>query len=255
MQNRIFMKMNQSHCSIEVFHQCRAVLHPVAAIQIPHVADHLDLRAMDVTANDAIRLLFARHLRYGLLVVGGVFDRLLGLELQIRRQRPVTEPQTATNTVQIQIQIQKLLIEPRADAIEQSIEMRQAIALMAVDNKITFAVGTRMDKLPRQRHAAKAQADEVLHEFVVIADDVYDARLLAALAKQFLNKHIVFVAPKPLRLQFPPINEIANDVKILTFAVSQEIQQRAHLGVSGAQVYVGDPHGTEAPFGGRRFRL
>ncbi len=124
--------------------------------------------------------------------------------------------------------------------------MRYAVALMPVDDEITSPVDTGMDRLRRERDIAKPQAKKFLHEFIVVARDVSDARLLATFAKQFLDEQIVFFTPKPFVLQLPAVNEVADDVKMLTLVDAEKVQERSHLGVFRAEMHVGNPYRTMA---------
>lgn len=117
MQNSIFMKMNQPHCSVEILHQRRATFNPVPAVQILHAVNHLDFRPMNVPADYAMHILLASHQRDGLLVIGSVFDSLFCFELEIRRNRPVTETQTPSNTVENKVQVENPVVKPRTDPV------------------------------------------------------------------------------------------------------------------------------------------
>ena len=128
--------------------------------------------------------------------------------------------------------------------IKQPVEMRQAVALMAVDDQITFAIGAGVDDLLRQLEAAQMQLAKILEKFVVIAGDVGDLSPMTAFAEQFLNQDVVFVAPKPFVLQLPAVNQVANDVKVLAFAPAQKLQQSVHLRVAHSQMNVRNPNRT-----------
>jgi len=185
--------------------------------------------------------MFPRHLHNGLLVFRDVFHGGLGLGLEVRGDRPVAETQPPPHAVEIQIEIQDPVVEPRADLFQHAVELGEPIELMPVQHEIFFAVGRRMDDLARDGDAAKIHADELLQKFIVIAGDVDDARLLAAFAEQFLDEDIVIILPVPFGLQLPAIKKIADEVEIFAIHVAQEIQQRIHLRVLGPEVDVGDP--------------
>ena len=53
MQNMIFIEMYQPDIAFKILGQRRATFHPIAAVEILHAIDWLDLGAMDVTADDA----------------------------------------------------------------------------------------------------------------------------------------------------------------------------------------------------------
>jgi hypothetical protein len=127
---------------------------------------------------------------------------------------------------------------------------------MAVQNQVTFAICGGMNDLTRQHDAAKIHIDKLLQEFVMISGDVNDLRFLAAFAKQLLNENILIVLPMPLRPQLPAVNEIADQVQVAAIALAQKLQKRIDLRVLGAEVDVGNPHGTKAHFvRGERFRV
>ena len=157
----------------------------------------IHLGAMDVAANDAVGLVAARHRSERAFVFGDKFDGGLGLEFQKRRERPVAETERAAQPVEIQIEIENPVVKVRAEFFEQVIEVRQSICLMAVDDQIFFAVGGGVDDLMRHDYAAKTHSGKLIHEFVVVAGDVNDLCLLTAFAEQFLDEHVVVVAPIP----------------------------------------------------------
>lgn len=196
---------------------------------------------MNVAADHTVSFLVARHLRQSFLVFGDKFHRRLGLEFQKRRERPVTETQRAPQPVEIKIKIENPVVKMRAEFFEQMIEMRQAIRLMAVDDEIFFPVGRRVDDLMRHHHAAKTHSGELVHKLVVVAGDVDDFRLLAALAEQFLDERVVIVAPEPAELQFPAVNEIADEVEVFAVHDAQKIQQFGDPRVSRAEMDVRNP--------------
>ena len=56
---------------------------------------------MDVAADDAVSLVTPRHGRKRFLIFGDIFHGGLGLEFQIRRERPVAETKRAAKAVEI----------------------------------------------------------------------------------------------------------------------------------------------------------
>jgi len=219
------MEVDELNPAVKIFYQCRATFNPIAAVQILNVADVFDFRAVNVAADHAVGLLVARHLRQGFLVFRDVFHGRLGLEFQIRRQRPVAETQRAPQPVEMQIEIENPVVKVRAEFFQQMIEMRQAVRLMTVDDEIFFPVGGGVHCLLRHDHAAKTHSHKLLDEFVVVAGDVNDFRLFAAFAEQFLDEHVVVVLPEPAELQLPAVNQVADDVKIPALDHAQKFQQ------------------------------
>jgi hypothetical protein len=77
---------------------------------------------------------------------------------------------------------------------------------------------------------------KLVDELVVVAGDVNDLGLLAAFAEDFLDEHVVVVAPEPAELQLPAVNEIADDVEIFAVHHAQKFQQLRDAGVLGAEM-------------------
>ncbi len=105
------MEFYQLKVPLQILHQGGAVLHPIAAVQVEHVADLADFRPVDVAANDSIHLTFASELDHGLFVVRDIFHRRFGLEFDIGSKRPVTKTQTAPNPVDPDVEIQDALVK------------------------------------------------------------------------------------------------------------------------------------------------
>ncbi len=233
--------MDEFDVAVEIFNQSRAAFHPVAAVQVLHAANRLDLGAVDVAADDAVGLVAARHPGESVLVIGDVFHGGLGLGFQIGRQRPVAEAQRAAQAVEMQVEIQNPVVKVRAEFFQQVVEMRQAVRLMAVDDEIFFAVRRGVDDLVRHHHAAETHPGELVDELIVVAGDINDFGLLAAFAEQFLDEDVVVAAPEPAELQLPAVNEIADEVEVLAIHHAQKVQQLLDAGVLGAEMDVGNP--------------
>jgi hypothetical protein len=239
------MEVNEFDSAVKMFHQRGAALDPVAAVEVLHVADGLDLGAVDVAADDAVHALLARHLREGFLVLGHKFHRGLGLELQVRGERPVAEAEGAAQAIEVQVEIENPVVQVRADLFEQVVEVREAVGLVAVRDEIFPPVRADVNDLLRERDAAEPHAGEFLHELVMIAGEVDDARLLAAFAEQFLDQDVVVVAPVPAEAQLPAVNQVADDVEVAAVGDAQEVEQVRDVRVFRAEVHVRNPDGTE----------
>jgi hypothetical protein len=91
---------------------------------------------------------------------------------------------------------------------------------------------------------AEIDAAELFQEFVMIASDEGHPGFLAVLSQQLLNEHIVIVGPIPFAAQLPAVNEIPDDVQVLAFGFSKELEKFPHLGMLRAQVNVRYPDGA-----------
>ena len=80
------MKMDEFDLAVEIFNQRRATFNPIAAVHVLHAVDQLHLGPVNVTTDDAVSLLVARHGRKRIFVFSDEFDGGLGLEFQIRGQ-------------------------------------------------------------------------------------------------------------------------------------------------------------------------
>ena len=177
------MEVNEFNFTVKMFDQGGAALHPVAAVEILHIADGLDFGAVDVAANHAIGLMVARHRRQRLFVLSDVFDSGLGFEFQKRRDRPIAEAAGAAQTVEVQVEVEDPVVDVGADFFEQVIEVCEAVSLVSVRDEIFFAVGSDMNDLLRYQHAAESSVGKLFHELVVITGEVDDFGLLAAFAE------------------------------------------------------------------------
>ena len=95
------MKVDEFDLAVEIFNQSRATFNPIPAVEVFDAINCFHFRAVDVAANDAVSRLFAGHRGQRVLVFSDEFHGGLGLEFQIRRQRPVTEAERPTEAVEI----------------------------------------------------------------------------------------------------------------------------------------------------------
>ncbi|MDB6019759.1 MAG: hypothetical protein JWR19_4248 [Pedosphaera sp.] len=203
---------------------------------------------MDVAADDALGVMFARHLRDGFLVFGDVFHRRFGLKLEIRREGPVTETEAAPDAVEVKIEIEYPVVEAGAEFFQDPVELGQAVKLMTMEHEIAFAIGGGVNHFAREGDAAEVDVEKLFQEFVVVAGEVNDLRFLAAFAEQFLDEHVIVVLPVPFRAQLPAVDEIADEIEIAALTVAQESEEGINLRVLGAEMDVGNPDRAKTHF-------
>ena len=235
------MESNEAEVAVEILDQRRAVLDPIPAVHVYHVPDLTDLRSVDVPADDSGHAALATELEHGVLVVGHVLHRALRAQLDVRRERPVAEPEAPADPVDPDVQVENLVVEDRPHALEQPVEVHQAVELMPVNDEILLPVGARVHRPLDQAHRAERDAEELFQKLVVIPGDERDVRVLAVLAQQLLDERVVLVVPEPSFAKLPPVNEIAHDVEVGGFGIAEKLEQFADLGVLRAQVNVGYP--------------
>jgi hypothetical protein len=246
------MEFYEGKFSVEVFRERGAILHPIARVHVEHIAEVANFRPMNVPADHSVHAALARELNHRILVIRHVLHRGLGFEFDEGSERPATKSQRAPRAIDPHIQVENAVVHHRTNAIEQAIEMRETIELMAVNDQVTFAVRGRMHRAFHQPHRAETHAEKLFQKLVVISRDERDARFLAILTQQFLDQEIVFLRPIPFAAQLPAIDEITDDVEMLTFGIAQELEQLVDLRVFGAKMNVRNPqraitHGLSRP--------
>src|SRR5439155_25271792 len=76
---------------------------------------------------------------------------------------------------------------------------------------------------------------------VVVTGDVNDPRSLARFAENLLDDVVVLLRPVTAATQLPDIDQIAHDIERLAFVFAQEIEQRAGIAATRAQMRVRNP--------------
>ena len=115
--------MDEFYFAVEIFNQSCATFNPISAVQVLHIADHFHFGAVNVAADDAIRLVATRHGSERVFVFGDKFDGGLGLRFQKCGKRPVAKAHHASQAVEIQIEIKNPVVKMRAEFFEQVIEV------------------------------------------------------------------------------------------------------------------------------------
>ena len=108
--------------------------------------------------------------------------------------------------------------------------LRHQVKTVSVHHEQTPAVSRFMDELIAHLDAAELQQREVTHELpqelVVVSRHVVDARSLLQQTQHLAQNQIAFVSPIPAPLEFPTIDEIANDVERLEARVPLDLLEK-----------------------------
>ena len=112
-------------------------------------------------------------------------------------------------------------------------------------DKEPLAARRRVNGLLADRDAAEGEAQVVPGGFVVVAGDVDDGGALARLAQHLLDDVVVRLVPVPAPLQLPAVDDVADEVEVLRFGATQELEERARLAPGRAQMGVGNPDRAE----------
>ena len=230
------MEVNEFYLAVKIFNQRGATFHPVAAVQVFHTVNLLHLGPVNMSANHAISLMVAGHGGQRGFIFGHELHSGLGLELQKRCERPVTETHRASQAIEVEVKVENPVVKVRSKFFKQMIEMRQTVGLVAMDDEIFLSVSGGVHRLPRHGDAAKTHAHELFNELVVVAGDINDLGVFAAFAQQLLDERVVIVAPEPAEFQFPAVDKIAHKVEVLAIHQAQEVQQLAYSGVPCAKM-------------------
>ena len=100
------MEVDEFDLAVEILNQRRAAFDPVAAVQVLHAVNHLHLGAVNVAADDAVRLVAAGHGSERGFVFGDILDGGFGLGFEVRGERPVAKTQRAPQPVEIEIEVE-----------------------------------------------------------------------------------------------------------------------------------------------------
>ena len=100
-------------------------------------------------------------------------------------------------------------------------------------------------------------AVEFGEHIVVITRDVNDTGTFTGLAKNFLDDIVMLLWPVDSAPQLPDVDQIANDVERFELIFAEEMEQRAGIAATRAQMHVGNPRrahmARSARFKPRRF--
>ncbi len=206
------MESYQFEFALKVLGKGGAVLHPVAAVHINQIADLADFGPVNMAADDSSRSVLAPVLYHRLLVIIHVFDRGLGFQFDERSKGPVTKAQEAAHSIDPGVEVENLIVEGRADAVQEPVEVRQTVELVAVNNEISPAIRRDMAGALDQADAAKRDAKKIFQEFVMIADEKCDPGVFAIRPQKLLDEDVVIIRPIPFAAKLPAINEIADDI-------------------------------------------
>lgn len=235
------MKIEQLKSPGKILHQCCAALHPITAIQILYSLDAADFCPMNMAADDPVRPMLPRQLHHAFLKPCHISDRGLGILLQIRRDRPVAEAESASDPIEVGIEDQNRLVKSGSHPLEKPVELNQAVQLMAMDHQISTAIGRYVNSMGNNLDSPHIEPGEILKELIVVPMHVNDPGILAILPEDFLNDGVGIFTPVPSAFQFPAINKVSDEVEILTLILTQKLEEGAGLGVTTPQVHIRNP--------------
>src|SRR5947207_12168484 len=90
-----FWPFDDLEAAVKMLDEGGAAFDPIAVIEIVDVVDHAVVRGMDMAADDALGAALAGFAHHGVLEMRDELDRLLDLEFEIGRERPVGQADQA----------------------------------------------------------------------------------------------------------------------------------------------------------------
>ena len=117
------MEFEQMNIAFEILRERGTAFNPVATVEVLDTFHRSDLRTMDVAADHSVHIRLACYVDHALLEARDVAHSALGLEFKVRGDRPVAEPKATADPVEMQVELQDPVVESRANALEDSIEV------------------------------------------------------------------------------------------------------------------------------------
>ncbi len=99
--------MDDLQPSVEMLDERGAAFHPIAIVAVQHPADIANLGVVNMPADDAVKIAAARFVRQHLDELADVLHRVLDLQLQKGRQRPILIAEQAPAFVEVMVQPQR----------------------------------------------------------------------------------------------------------------------------------------------------
>lgn len=160
------------------------------------------------------------------------------------RDRPVAKAKTSTDAVEVQVELKNPVVEARTDALENAIEIHEAVELVAVHHQKSPAIHGFMNCAFHQPDAAEIESHEILKELVMIPIDISDLGFLPVHSKEFLDHRVGIGVPEPATLQLPAVNDVADEIEMAALRLVKEVEKQLGLRVAASQVDIGNPNGV-----------
>ncbi|MEW5305777.1 MAG: hypothetical protein WDW36_008295 [Sanguina aurantia] len=236
----LFAPVDQLHGAGVVFGQGRAVLDPVAVIEIQHATDVAHLAKVDMTADVAIEPALRRIAGHALLVGADVGQRLADMRFDDDRQRQVGQVHPAAHAVEPSV-------APADEAVHRLAQVHHPAAadifgveFVAVADVISAAVGAFMDGVESKFHALQRLPGQPAQGGVVVAGNVGDVDAAPRHRGDFRqHRTVVGVPPVPAHQRFH-VDDVTDQIKLFAAQLAQEVEQVARLAVGRAEMHVGD---------------
>ena len=238
------MQFQQMDVTLKILGEGGAAFHPVPAIEVLEPLDRANLGAVNMAANDPVNPGLTRHVNHSLLKAGDVSDRRFCLEFQMRRDRPVAEAHAPPDPVELEIELKDPVIDTGADAFQCPVEINESVQLMPVHDEKPPSIRALVDHPFREPDSTQIESNEVLEEFVVVAEEIGHPGFLPVHAEDFLDDRVGVGVPEPAALQLPAVDDVAHQIQVTALGFVKKVEKQVRLGMAASQVNIGDPDGV-----------
>jgi hypothetical protein len=207
-----------------VLDQGGAAFDPVAVVAVGDAVHVADLGVVDMAADDAVEAAAAGFLGQRRLEVVDVLDRVLDLELEVGRQRPVGIAEPAAHQVVPIVERQREVVGGVAQVGEPLGVFDHAVELVAVDDQELAPVGAFEDGVAQDHHLADGEAVVVPRDLVVVAGDVDDPRAVAGHGQELLQDLVVGLGPVPVAGEAPAVDDVADQEELVAVVAVEELE-------------------------------
>lgn len=218
----------------------RAVLHPVAGVNVKDSVRLPQIRLVNVTADDAGDVLPLRLGDERGLEVADELDRALDALLDRAGEAPVGLAQPPAHRVHEAVKRDQVLICPAAQHGQPPMIAHDGVELVAVNDEEAPAVGRGVIVVRTHLDVAEARAEEVAEKVVVITGNEDNLGPLAGTLQELVYDVVVLPRPVPLLAQRPDIDDVSDQVEVVAAKPVEELVKALGLGIPGAQMHIGN---------------
>lgn len=160
----------------------------------------------------------------------------------------MTKTQQPAGEVQRYIEGERGVVGAIAKEREPAGVTNHNVEFIAVKNEVALAVGRFVNGIATDFDVAEVHARVVAQTIVVVAWDEDDACSLARFPQQLLQHVIMALRPVWSAPNFPEVDDVADQIKMLAFDVFQEIEERGRLAIAHSKMDVGNEYGPIVQF-------
>ena len=168
----------------------------------------------------------------------GLFD----LELDGLAQRGVGHAEPPADDVVVAVDFEERFVRDRAEHGQPLGVLDDQVVLVAVGDEELLAVGGGVLGVGLDVDPAEGHVDELPRGVVVVAGGVDDLGAARGVLEDAADDVVVLGRPVPAGPEPPAVDDVADEVELLTADLLQEARQVLGPSALGAQVRVADPH-------------